>query len=164
MQLVTPGIGLLFWMILSFSILLFILTKFAWKPILNMLKERETSIEKALQSAEQAKEEMARLQSNNEKIINEAKLERDKLIKEAREIKEKIMSDAKHEAQNESQKIIENARLSIEQEKLTAIKEIKNQVATLSVSVAEKILRKELATENKQKDFVDSLIGEIKLN
>lgn len=164
MQLVTPGIGLLFWMILSFSILLFILTKFAWKPILNMLKERETSIEKALQSAEQAKEEMARLQSDNEKIINEAKLERDKLIKEAREIKEKIMSDAKHEAQNESQKIIENARLSIEQEKLTAIKEIKNQVATLSVSVAEKILRKELATENKQKDFVDSLIGEIKLN
>lgn len=164
MQLVTPGIGLLFWMILSFSILLFILTKFAWKPILNMLKERETSIEKALQSAEQAKEEMARLQSDNEQIINEAKLERDKLIKEAREIKEKIMSDAKHEAQNESQKIIENARLSIEQEKLTAIKEIKNQVATLSVSVAEKILRKELATENKQKDFVDSLIGEIKLN
>lgn len=164
MQLVTPGIGLVFWMLLSFSILLFILTKFAWKPILNMLKEREGSIEKALQSAEQAKEEMARLQADNEKIINEAKIERDKLIKEAREAKEKILGDAKGEALKESLKILENARLSIEQEKLAAIKEIKNQVAALSVNVAEKILRKELAAENKQKDFVESLIGDIKLN
>lgn len=164
MELVTPGIGLVFWMLLSFSILLFLLKKFAWKPILNMLKVRESFIEQALQSAEQAKEEMARLQSDNEKIINEAKLERDKLIKDARETKDKIISDAKADAQIEAQKIINNAHLSIVQEKLAAVKEIKNQVAILSVDIAEKILRKELAAENKQRDFVDSLIGEAKLN
>lgn len=164
MELVTPGIGLLFWMLVSFSILLFLLKKFAWKPILNMLKERETSIEKALQSAERAKEEMARLQSDNEKIINEAKLERDKLIKEAREIKEKIISEAKAEAQKEAIRLQENARVSIEQEKQNAMREIKNQVASLSVEIAEKILRKELSADNKQKSFVDGLLQDVKLN
>ncbi|MBI5219867.1 MAG: F0F1 ATP synthase subunit B [Bacteroidia bacterium] len=164
MELVTPGIGLVFWMLVSFGILLFLLKKFAWKPVLDMLKERESSIEKALQSAERAKEEMARLQADNEKIINEAKFERDKLIKEARETKEQLIGEAKTEAQKEAQKLMENARQTIEQEKFAAVKEIKNQVATLSVGIAEKILRKELATENKQKDFIDGLLKDVKLN
>src|SRR3989339_1181563 len=164
MELVTPGLGLVFWMLLSFSILLFILKKFAWKPILQMLKERGTSIEKALQSAERAKEEMMRLQADNEKIIQEAKLERDKLIREAREIKEKIVSDAKTEAQAEAQKLLENARHTIQQEKHAAINEIKNQVAEISVQIAEKILRKELAAENKQKEFMNDLLKDVKLN
>lgn len=164
MELVTPGIGLVFWMLLSFSVVLFLLKKFAWKPILNMLHERESSIEKALQSAERAKEEMARLQADNDKILNEAKAEREKLIKEARETKERIISEAKEEAQKEALRITENARLSIEQEKKNAMKEIKNQVASLSVEIAEKILRKELSSEVKQKSLVDGLISDMKLN
>jgi F-type H+-transporting ATPase subunit b len=164
MELVTPGIGLVFWMLLSFTLLLLILKKFAWKPILKMLKDREDSIENALQSAQKAKEQMEQLQSDNEKIINEAKKERDRLMKEAREVKDKIISDAKSLATTEAGKIVENARLSIENEKAAAMTEIKNMVANLSIEIAEKLIRNVLTDKAKQQELVNEMLKEIKLN
>lgn len=164
MGLLTPDYGLLFWMVLSFSIVLFILKKFAWKPIMTALKEREKSIEGALRSAEKAKLEMAKLQADNEKILAEARLERDKLIKEARQMKEKIIEDAKALAQSEGQKMIESARQSINSEKKAAIKEIKDQVAMLSVQIAEKLIKDKLADNSNQSDYIDKLLKDIKLN
>ena len=164
MGLVTPDYGLLFWMVLSFSIVLFVLGKYAWKPILKSLKDREQSIEGALQSAEQAKVEMEQLQADNEKIIVEAKVERDKLIKEAREVKETIIKEAKTQASTEAAKLIETAREGIENEKATAITEIKNQVTLLSVQIAEKILKRELANKEDQQKYIDEMLKEINMN
>jgi len=164
MGLLTPDYGLLFWMVLSFSIVLFILKKFAWKPILSALKEREKSIEGALKSAEKAKAEMAKMQADNEKILAEARLERDKLIKEARQMKDKIVEDAKALAQAEGQKMIEAARLSINSEKKAAIKEIKDQVAVLSIQIAEKLIKDKLADNANQSEYIDKLLKDIKLN
>lgn len=164
MGLITPEYGLLFWMLLAFSFVLFILKKYAWKPILNALKEREKSIEGALKSAEKAKAEMAKLQADNEKILAEARLERDKLIKEARQMKDKIVEDAKALAQVEAQKMIESARLSINSEKRAAIKEIKDQVAVLSIQVAEKLIKDKFAGSADQSEYIDKLLKDIKLN
>jgi F-type H+-transporting ATPase subunit b len=164
MELVTPGIGLVFWMLLSFSIVLILLKKYAWKPVMKALKDRENSIENALKSAEKAKEEMAQLQIDNKKIIDEAKIERDKLIKEAREVKERIINEAKGLAVTEANKLVESARLNIQNEKLAAISEMKNQIAIFSVEIAEKILSRELIEKNKQKDLLDNLLKEINLN
>ncbi len=164
MELVTPGIGLLFWMLVSFAIVVIILKKIAWKPILKALKEREDSIEDALESAEKAKEEMAKLQVDNEKIINEAKAERDNLINEAREVKETIINEAKIQATTEANKLIEQSRINIKNEKVAAINEIKEQVAVLSVEIAEKILKQELAKDKKQEELINSLLKEIKVN
>jgi F-type H+-transporting ATPase subunit b len=164
MELITPGIGLVFWMLVSFLLVLFILKKYAWKPVMKMLKERAASIEDALRSAEKAKEQMAQLQADNERIINEAKLERDKLMKEAREVKDKIIGDAKNQASEEGRKLIESARQNIQNEKSAAMNEIKNQIASISVEIAEKILRSELEDKNKQKKLVENLLKEIKLN
>jgi F-type H+-transporting ATPase subunit b len=164
MGLISPDYGLLFWMLLAFSIVLIILKKFAWKPILTALKEREKSIEGALKSAEKAKAEMAKLQADNEKILAEARLERDKLIKEARQMKDKIVEDAKTQAQVEAQKMIEAARLSINSEKKAAIKEIKDQVAELSIKVAEQLIKDKLADNAKQGEYIDKLLKDIKLN
>ena len=164
MGLITPDYGLLFWMLLAFSVVLYILKKYAWKPILSALKEREKSIEGALKSAEKAKAEMAKLQADNEKILAEARLERDKLIKEARQMKDKIVEDAKSLAQVEAQKMIEAARLSITSEKKAAIKEIKDQVAVLSIQVAEKLIKDRLAENNSQSEYIDKLLKDIKLN
>ena len=164
MGLLTPDYGLLFWMVLSFSVVLFILKKYAWKPILSALKEREKSIEGALKSAEKAKLEMAKMQADNEKILAEARLERDKLIKEARQMKDKIVEEAKTLAQVEAQKMIEAARLSINSEKKAAIKEIKDQVAILSIQVAEKLIKDKLADSANQSDYIDKLVKDIKLN
>lgn len=164
MPIVTPGIGLVFWMFIAFSILLFILGKFAWKPILKMLKEREESIEKALQAAEEAKLEMQKLQANNEQIIAEARKQADTIIKEAREIKEKIISDAKNAAAIEADKVMKNAKASIENEKNQALNEIRNQIAEFSVLIAEKVIRKELSNENKQKEYIESLLKDINVN
>jgi F-type H+-transporting ATPase subunit b len=164
MELVTPGIGLVFWMLLSFSIVLFILKKFAWKPILKMIKDREESIDSALKMADKAKEEMTKLQSDNERIIAEARKERDNLLKEAREIKEKIIADAKNQAGVEANKLIENAKTSIHSEKMAALSEIKNQIAFLSVDIAEKILKKELSSDSRQKEYIESLIKDVNLN
>jgi F-type H+-transporting ATPase subunit b len=164
MGLVTPDLGLLFWMLISFGLVLFVLAKYAWNPILKGIKNREKTIESALLSAEKVKQEMTKLQADNEKILAEARLERDKLIKEARVIKEKLIEESKTQAQQEAQKIIAAARTSIENEKKSAIKEIKDKVAELSVMVAEKILKEKLTEKKDQNDYIDKLMGDINLN
>ena len=135
MELVTPGLGLIFWMVISFSVILFILKKYAWKPILNALKEREITIDTALKSADKAKEEMEQLKADNEKIFKEAKNERDNLLKDARQVKDKIISEAKLKANSDVKKIIADARGKIESEKEAALAEIKNQVAGFSIEI-----------------------------
>ena len=164
MQLVTPDIGLLFWMLVSFLIVFLILKKFAWKPILNMLHEREYHIEQALKAADKARDEMEKLQANNERILNEARAEREKIFREAQEIKEKIVGEAREQAIREKDKIMTDARASIESEKLSAIKEIRNTAAELSVRIAEKLLRHELSNDQKQKELVEQLIKEVPVN
>jgi F-type H+-transporting ATPase subunit b len=164
MELVIPSIGLIFWTSLVFIILLFLLGKFAWKPILKSVKERETKIETALEASEKAREEMAALKSLNEDLRKEALLERDTLLKEAREIKDKIVAEAKSTAKEEGERIIEAAREVIKNEKMAAVTELKNQVATLSIEIAEKIVREKLSTDEKQKALVDGLVEEINLN
>ncbi len=164
MGLVTPNPGTLFWMLIIFSITLFILRKFAWKPILNALRDRQESISNALNSAEQARKEMETLKADNEKIIAEARKERDIILKEAREIKEKIVAEAKEKAMIEAQKNLELARQQIQNEKIAAINDIKEQVAALSVMIAEKVLKKELGSPADQEKMVDGLIDDIKLN
>ncbi len=164
MDLVTPGIGLIFWMIISFSIVLYILGKFAWKPILNALRARESSIEDALQAAERAKEKLARLQADNEKIMAEARLERDNLLKEAKHMKDQIIVEAREKAVEEAAKLLENARASIKNEKLAAIQEMKTQMAILATDVAEKIIKHKLEDNEEQKQLIDSLLKESIIN
>lgn len=164
MELVKPEFGLIFWMCISFGIILLILKKFAWKPILNMLHEREASIQNALDSAEKAKEEMKALQSNNEKILADARNERDQLLKDAREIREKMISEAKGIATKEGERMLTIARENIQNEKMAAITELKNQVATLSIEIAEKILKSELSSDEKQKTLVNTLLKDVNLN
>lgn len=164
MELVTPAFGLVFWMVVSFSIIFFILKKFAWKPILTILKEREDSIQNALDAAKKAKEEMLSLQAGNEKILTEARAERDKLMKEAREMKDAIISEAKTKASKEADKLITSARENIQNEKMAAITELKNQVATLSIQIAEKILKEELSSPDKQKALVKAFLEDTNLN
>jgi F-type H+-transporting ATPase subunit b len=143
---------------------MFVLRKYAWKPILNAVNERENSIQEALDSAKEAKLEMAKLKSDNEDLLNEARIERDAMLKEAREIKDGIVADAKGIANKESEKIIASARESIQHEKMAAITELKNQVATLSIEIAEKILKDELSSADKQKAIIDSVVKDINLN
>ena len=164
MELVKPAFGLIFWMFVSFGLILFILKKFAWKPILNMLHEREASIQNALDSAEKAKEEMKALQSNNEKILADARSERDQLLKDAREIREKMIADAKGIASKEGERMLTIARENIQNEKMAAITELKNQVASLSIEIAEKILKSELSSDEKQKTLVNTLLKDVNLN
>jgi F-type H+-transporting ATPase subunit b len=164
MELITPGIGLLFWMLLSFSIVLFILKKFAWKPILNALRDRENSIEQALMAADRAKEQMAKLQADNEKILAEARLERDKLIKEAREMKDQIINDARIKAGEEGYKMIEAARGAIQNERTAAIDQIRQMVANLSVDIAQKLLLKQLDDDKSQKELIEKVLNQTKLN
>ncbi len=164
MDLVTPGIGLVFWTALTFLILLFILRKFAWKPILGAVSEREDSIKDALAEAEKAREEMQHLKSDNERILKEARAERDTMLKEAREIKDNMINEAKEEAREQANKMIEQAKTTIENEKLAAITDLKNQVADLSIDIAEKVVKKELSTKEKQLELVEDMLGDIKLN
>lgn len=164
MELIQPAIGLIFWMSVSFLLLLFILRKFAWKPILKMLSDRETSIAEALNSARKAKDEMANLKADNERLLNEARAERDRMLKEARDTKDSIVAEAKSKAQAEANKVMQQARETIQTEKLAAITELKNQVATMSIEIAEKILRTELGNDEKQKALVQSLLKDINLN
>jgi F-type H+-transporting ATPase subunit b len=164
MELVRPEIGTIFWMTLVFLTLVFILGKFAWKPIMASLKEREDSITDALKAAEKAKEEMSKLQSDNQKILAEAKAERDLLLKEARDIKDKMIVDAKGIASIEAAKMIENAKVAIESEKASAINQIKAQVAALSIEIAEKILTKELSDKKSYDDVMSKSLENMKLN
>jgi len=164
MELVKPDIGLIFWQLLSFGIVVFILGKFAWKPILQSLHDRESSIEDALQAAENAKAEMAKLQADNEKIVAEAQKQKDELLAEARQMKDQLIAEAKKQATEEADKLIASARIAIENEKATAVNEIKSKLAELSVSVAEKILSQELTDSGKYNDYISKSLDEFKLN
>lgn len=144
--------------------LLFLLGKFAWKPILKSIDERETSIVDALNQAKLAKQEMSQLKEDNERIIREAKIERDAILKEAREMKDKIVNEAKDAAKSEGDKMIANAKQSIEAEKNAAMADIKNQIGSLSVSIAENILKEKLNNDDAQKSLVENILNQTKLN
>ena len=154
------SVGLFFWQTVLFILLVLLLKKFAWKPILNAVNEREQGIKDALDSAQKAKEEMANLQADNEKLLKEARAERDAMLKEARDIKNKMISDAKDEAKVEADKMVAQAQAAIESEKKAAIADLKNQVATLSLNIAEKVVKQNLATDDKQQELVKSLLEE----
>ena len=164
MGLVMPDFGLLFWMVLSFSLLLWLLKKFAWKPILKALAAREDSIEKALQSAELAKKEMLNLQAGNEKLLKEAMLERERIVKEARELKETIVREAKTQATVEANKVLEEAKAGIARERAEAVNEMKSVISSFSLEIAEKILKEQLSDNKKQKELVSAYLENIKLN
>lgn len=164
MDLVTPGLGLVFWTAITFLILLFILRKFAWKPILGAVEEREDGIKNALASAEEARKEMENLHADNERILKEARAERETMLKEAREIKEQMITNAEAEAQQKANKIIEKAQAAIESEKKSAMAELKSHVAGLSLDIAEKVVGQELSNKGKQQELVESMLGEAKLN
>ena len=164
MDLITPSVGLIFWTAVVFIILLVLLRSLAWKPILSAVKEREQSIEDALNAAKKAKEEMALLNAQNEKIMKEARAERDAILKEAREMKENIINEAKNSATVEANKLIENAKSAIQNEKASAMADIKNQVGQLSIEIAEKILTKELADKSAQEALVNDVIDHVKFN
>lgn len=156
--------GLFFWQILILVILVILLKKLAWKPILDALNTREQGIQDALESAENARREMQNLQADNQKLLQEARLERDNMIKDAREIKDKMISEAKEEAQIQGEKMIIQARTTIQNEKNAALSEIKNQVAVLSVQIAEKMLREELSAPNRQEKLVADMLDDVTLN
>lgn len=164
MELVQPGIGLIFWMTLSFGIVLWILRKYAWKPIMNSLREREESIDQALHAADKAREEMETLKVNNEQLLKEAKEERDAILREARKVRESIIEGAQEKANEEADRIITSAKESINYEKMAAITDLKNQLATLSIDIAEKILREKLDDRSKQEDFVKKLLDDVHFN
>ena len=158
------SIGLFFWQSLVFLLLIFVLKKYAWKPILNAVNEREQSIEDALKAAEKARLEMESLQESNEAILKEAREERERILKEARDMKNKMIAEAKDAAAAEADKAIVSAKAAIEAEKTAAIDELKNQAASLSIDVAEKILGQELSAENKQTAMIGKIIEDVKFN
>jgi F-type H+-transporting ATPase subunit b len=156
--------GLFFWQTIIFIVLIFLLKKFAWKPILDAVNEREDGIKNALLSAENAKKEMQNLQADNQRILQEARLERDTMLKEAREMKEKMIADSKNEAQVQGLKMIEQAKATIESEKNAAVAELKAQVSNLSLEIAEKLLKDELSNKESQVKLVEKMLGDAKLN
>jgi F-type H+-transporting ATPase subunit b len=162
--MLTPEIGLIFWTTMAFGVLFFVLSKFAWKPILNSVNQREESIKNALDEADKARLEMQNLQADNERILKEARAEREAMLKEARELKNQIVADAKGEAQLQASKMIEQAQLAIASEKKAAMSELKNHVAGLAVEIAEKVVREELSNKSKQLQLVESMLGDAKLN
>ncbi|HNW88548.1 MAG TPA: F0F1 ATP synthase subunit B [Bacteroidales bacterium] len=164
MELVTPGIGLIFWMTISFLLLVLILGKFAWKPVLKMLKERENKIEDSLKQAEKAHEEMKQLKFSNEELLRDAKNERDGILREARVIREKLIEEARAKATEEADRIVEAAKESLKYEKLQALTELKNQIALLSVDIAEKLLQNELSKDDKQNKLIEKFLSEINFN
>jgi F-type H+-transporting ATPase subunit b len=164
MELVTPSIGLVFWTALAFICLLILLRKFAWKPILGAIHEREQFIDDALNKAELAKQEMARLTSQNEELMKQARAERDEILKEAKILKDSIVNEAKTSAQTEGAKLIEKARNEIENQKKVALAELKGQVSALSLEIAERVLRSQLDDKAKQQDLVNSLLKDVELN
>lgn len=164
MELIKPAIGLVFWTVVVFAFLLVLLKKFAWTPILTAVKSREESITNALSSAEKAKEEMASLQNSNEQLLKDAYAQRDELLRSAKLSHDAIVAEAKGNAQNEADKIIAKAQAEIVAQKNAAVSEIKSQVATLSIEIAEKLLKQELSTERAQKDLANALVADISLN
>ena len=164
MDLVTPEFGLIFWTSITFLVLLFILKKFAWKPILGAVSEREKGIKDALASAVEARKEMENLQADNERILKEARAERETMLKDARELKNKMIDDAKQDAKIEANKLITQAQAAIEAEKKSAIADLKSQVAQISISIAEKVVREELSNTEKQEKLVESMLDNATLN
>jgi F-type H+-transporting ATPase subunit b len=162
--MLSAGIGTIIWTSVAFLVVLFLLKKLAWGPILSGLKERETSIENALRQADQARDEMARLNNENAKIIEQARIEQDRIIAEAKAIREKMISDAKADAEAAGKKLAEDARVAIEAEKNAALREVKNMVANLSVDIAEKVLREKFADRSAQESFVNRELDNVKLN
>jgi len=164
MDLLTPDMGLLVWNLLAFLILLMILRRFAWNPILKSLKTRESNISESLATAERVKAEMAQLKSENEALLAKAREERAQMLKEARDTKEKIINEAKEQARVEANKIITDAQAAIQQQKMAALTDVKNQVGNLVIEVAEKVLRRELGDKAKQETYIKELAEEVKLN
>ncbi|MEJ5994743.1 F0F1 ATP synthase subunit B [Pedobacter sp. Du54] len=164
MDLFSPSIGLIVWSSIVFLTLLFILAKFAWKPVMAAIKEREQFIDDALNKAELAKQEMARLTAQNEDLMKQARAERDEILKEAKTLKDNIVNEAKTQAQTEGAKLIEKARIEIENQKKAALAELKGQVSTLSLDIAERVLRSQLDDKAKQQDLVTSLLKDVELN
>jgi F-type H+-transporting ATPase subunit b len=164
MELIKPAIGLIFWMCVTFSILVFILTKFAWKPILAMIKEREQTIENSLNEATKARAEMSQLVARNEELLNQAKEERNQILHDAKEAAEKVKNDIVARAQKEAEEKIQMAFREIEIQKKAAIVEVKNSVGLMALEIAEKVIRKELKSNNEQVEYVNKLAKESNLN
>jgi F-type H+-transporting ATPase subunit b len=164
MSLINPGFGLVIWMTIALLVVLFVLKKYAWKPIMEALKEREQTLDSSLRAAERAHEEMKDLKLDNEKLLKQAKEERDAILREARKIKESIIDEAKTKANEEAGNIVESAKERIQHEKMAAIVEIKNLIADQAITIAEKVLREELKDSKKQKEYVNTLLKEINLN
>ena len=164
MELLTPDLGLIFWQLIGFLLLLFLLGKYAWRPILGALNERETSIEQALSAAEKAKAEMAQLKSENEKLLADARKEREAMLRDATAAANKLREEAREQASEESARIVADAQASIEVQKQAALAEIKHQVGDLSLVIAEKILREKLDDSEKQKDYVARLVNDLNEN
>lgn len=164
MELLIPEIGLVIFQSIAFLVLMFLLAKFAWKPVLAAIKEREQSIDEALNKAELAKQEMTRLTAQNEELMKEARSERDRILKEAKTLKDNILHEAKLQANAEGVKLIEKAKIEIENQKKAALVELKDQVSTLSIDIAERILRSQLEDKAKQQNLVASLLKDVELN
>lgn len=164
MELVTPNLGTIFWMVIIFGIVAFVLKKFAWKPILNALYEREESIESALNAAQEARQEMDKLKAGNEELLAQARKEKETILREAMQLKEGIIAEAKEKASAETQRSIENARQQIQNEKAKAVNDMKKQMTELSLMIAEKVIRKEMADDKNQQEMVKRLVDEIELN
>ena len=162
--LVKPDLGLVIWMTLTFFIVLFVLAKYAWKPILKAVKTREDNIDNAISQAAKVQAEMAQLKNDNEALLTKAREERATMLKEAKDIKDKMISDAKDLAKAEANKIIVDAQAAINYQKMAALTDIKNQVGNLVIEVSEKVLRKELSNKTEQENFIKQLAGEVKLN
>lgn len=164
MELINPGIGLIFWMTLAFGVVFFVLKKFVWPPIMQALNEREQHIEEALQAADLAHQEMKKLKLDNEQLLREAKEERDSIMAEARKIKEKMLDDARIKANQEADRIVESAKERIQHERMAAMTEMKNQIAEISIEVAERLLREKLSAPKAQQEYIDRLLNEKQFN
>ena len=164
MELLTPGSGLIIWQAIIFVLLFIVLSVFAWKPILASLKERETSIQDALDTADKARAEMAKLTADNANLLKEAREERDRMLKEAREVANRLKDEAQSDAKKAADKIIMEARAAINVEKEAALRDVKTQVAMFSLEVAEKLMKKNLSSDKEQKSLVEGYIKDLKLN
>jgi F-type H+-transporting ATPase subunit b len=164
MDLLTPGTGLIIWQTIIFVLLIFLLAKLAWKPILNSLKDREKSIQDALDTAEKARQEISKLKSDNEHLLQQAREERDRMLREAREAAVRLKEETEAAAKKSADKIIDDARVAIGIEKNAALRDIKEQVATFSIEIAEKLLRDKLADDKSQRTLVDRYLKDIKVN
>ena len=163
-SLTTPAIGTLFWTVIIFTLFFLILKKYAWKPILSAVKQRDEMIKGSLASAEMARKEMIKLQSDNEAILRKAREEREGILKEAREVRDKLIAEAKGKATEEAEKLIGKARAGIEREKAVALSEIREQVATISIEIASKLLGEKLKQTGEQEKLIDSYLKEIDLS